>query len=63
MYLQNPPDLAVAYPESAVKLCPLELDLLIEVAANGLLRPGLVVKVGVALFLWISGHVGHRLQI
>ena len=53
----------MADPECAVELGPLELDLLVEVAANGLLRPRLVVKVGVALLLRIPGHVGHRLQI
>ena len=62
MYLQTT-ELAVADPESTVELGPLELYLLVEVAADGLLRPGLVVEVGVALLLWIPGHVGHRLQI
>jgi hypothetical protein len=39
------------------------LDLLVEVSTDGFLSPRLVIEVGLPLLLWISGHVGHRLQV
>ena len=49
--------------EHRVELRPLLLDLLVEVAADGLLGPRLVVEVGLAFLLRISGDISHRLQV
>ena len=49
--------------EHRVELRPLLLDLLVEVAADGLLGPRLVVEVGLAFLLRIPGDVRHRLQV
>ena len=50
-------------PESVVQLGPLLLDFLVEVPADRLLGPGLVVEVRPALLLGVAHHVSHGLQV
>merc|ERR1719422_2139836 len=55
--------LTISDTQTSVKLCSFLLNLSIEIPANSFSDPWLVIIIHASLFLWISSHVRHGLQV
>merc|ERR1719422_1604436 len=55
--------LTISDTQTSVQLCSFLLNLSIEIPANSFSDPWLVIIIHASLFLWVSSHVRHGLQV